>query len=55
MNMQLRTVKKPKNKAFEYGTNAQPEQTGTRKNSMSKETIEKEGAGSSNEVIFKII
>jgi hypothetical protein len=48
--MQLRTVKKPKVKDFDFGNNGGNEINLTRKNSVSKEQGEKEMQGSSNEV-----
>jgi hypothetical protein len=48
--MQLRTVKKPKIKDFDFGNNGANEITTTRKNSQSKEAGEKEIHESSNEV-----
>jgi hypothetical protein len=47
--MQLRTVKKQKNKAFEFGTSNKGDNLTLRNSSISKEHIEKEAA-SSNEV-----
>jgi hypothetical protein len=51
--MQLRTVKKPKIKDFDFGNNGGNELTSTRKNSHSKEAGEKEIQESSNEVRLK--
>jgi len=51
--MQLRTVKKPKNKDFDMGNNTGNEINVTRKNSQSKDQGEKEIHESSNEVKFK--
>lgn len=48
--MQLRTVKKPKIKDFDFGNNVGHEITSIRKNSHSKEVGEKEIQESSNEV-----
>ena len=50
--MQLRTVKKPKNKDFDIGNNTGNEMNATRKNSQSKDQGEKENHESSNEVKF---
>jgi hypothetical protein len=49
--MQLRTVKKPKNKAFDFGRETQSEQVSGRKSSFAKDQGEKENAVSSGEVI----
>jgi hypothetical protein len=48
--MQLRTVKKPKIKDFDFGTNTGNEITSTRKNSHSKEQGDRDVQESSNEV-----
>lgn len=48
--MQLRTVKKPKNKAFEFTEKEKNEHHSQRKNSINKEQSEKEALNDSNEV-----
>lgn len=50
--MQLRTVKKPKNKAYDFGWSGQGDQTVPRKNSVTKDSVEKEGNISENEVLI---
>ena len=47
--MQLRTVKKPKIKDFDFGASTVNEITSSRKNSLSKEQGEKDVQESSNE------
>ncbi len=53
--MQLRTVKKPTNKAYDFGSSRNGEQLPVRKNSINKDQSEKDAAGSSNEVILFLI
>jgi hypothetical protein len=48
--MQLRTVKKPKNKAFDFGRDNSSEQISGRKTSFNKDQGEKEGGASSADV-----
>jgi hypothetical protein len=53
--MQLRTVKKPKNKAFDFGSSQNADTIPPRKGSIVKDQGEKEGHGSSNEVNYNLI
>jgi hypothetical protein len=53
--MQLRTVKKPKNKAFDFGRDTPSEQPSGRKTSFSKDQGDKDGGNSSAEVRYRKI
>jgi hypothetical protein len=53
--MQLRTVKKPKNKAFDFGRDTPSEQPSGRKTSFSKDQGDKDGGNSSGEVRYRKI